>query len=286
MAIRDILVCLDATEAGERRLKLAAVLAHRHNAHLAAAYPLADLGPDPAALYGPGAIGIPVAAAVVGAPPVAQPVAVAEIVEQRFRETLRFQGSGNDGEWHLLERGETAELIALAKSVDLIILGQHPPDATGEAAFRPEPIIAASGRPVLVVPYAGSFRSVGRRVLIAWDASREAARAVHDALPLIAGAEAVTVISVAPRESAMERNHPGLERIVRHLERHGLPASLEEDVPDGIPVGDVLLSRATDLGADLIVAGAYHHSQLREALIGGVSRELLQHMTVPVLMSH
>jgi nucleotide-binding universal stress UspA family protein len=109
---------------------------------------------------------------------------------------------------------------------------------------------------------------------------------VHDALPLIAAAGVVTVVSVADRESDLARGHLSLERIVRHLERHGLTVRREEDVQAGLPVCDLLLSRASDLGADLIVAGAYHHSRFREALLGGVSRELLDHMTVPVLLSH
>jgi nucleotide-binding universal stress UspA family protein len=82
------------------------------------------------------------------------------------------------------------------------------------------------------------------------------------------------------------RDRPWLARIVRHLERHGVKAQAEESPRVGIPVSDALLSRAADLGADMIVAGAYHHSQLRESLLGGVSRDLLDHMTAPVLMSH
>ena len=143
-----------------------------------------------------------------------------------------------------------------------------------------------AARPVLVVPYAGAFDSVGKRVLVAWDGSREAVRAVNDALPLLGEAEAVTVISIGPRETELERRRTSLERIVGHLQRHAILARLEESVQGGIAVSDVLLSRAADLAADLIVAGLYHHSQLREALIGGVSRDLLDHMTVPVLMSH
>jgi nucleotide-binding universal stress UspA family protein len=105
-------------------------------------------------------------------------------------------------------------------------------------------------------------------------------------LPLIAGADAVTVVSAAGRESGLEEGHRSLDRIVRHLERHGLAVRREEDALAGLPVCDLLLSRASDLDADLIVAGAYHHSRFRETLLGGVSRELLDHMTVPVLMSH
>src|SRR4051794_3833694 len=94
------------------------------------------------------------------------------------------------------------------------------------------------------------------------------------------------IAGVSMRETQAERAHPSLDRIVRHLGRHGIPTRLEEIVASDVPVAELLLSRAADLDADLIVAGAYHHSRFREALIGGGSRGLLDHMTVPVLMSH
>ena len=298
MTIKDVLVCLDATEASGWRLKLAAGLARKHGAHLAAAHLLSELGTPHRQVYGPGAIGMGIigpVAARIGAgssdssnpdrtPDVSERVRLAELVERRFRETLEVDGTA--GDWHLFDRGEGSELIALAKATDLVIVGQHLPEAPVAAEFRPEEIVVACGRPVLVVPYAGNFASVGKRPLIAWDGTREATRAVHDALPLIAAAGVVTVVSVADRESDLARGHLSLERIVRHLERHGLTVRREEDVQAGLPVCDLLLSRASDLGADLIVAGAYHHSRFREALLGGVSRELLDHMTVPVLLSH
>jgi nucleotide-binding universal stress UspA family protein len=298
MAIRDILVCLDASEAGECRLRLAAGLAREHGAHLAAAYLLSELGMIRGQVYGPGAIGIGIigpAASRIGEgsgdssnsdrmSDVSPPVLLAELVERRFREILQPDGTADD--WHLFDRGEAAALIALAKTADLVIVGQHLPDAPAAAEFHPAEIVVACGRPLLMLPYAGSFSSVGKRVLVAWDGTREATRAVHDALPLIAAAEAVTVVSVAGRESDLEWNHPSLDRIVRHLERHGLAVRREEDVQAGLPVCDLLLSLASDIEADLIVAGAYHHSRFREAVLGGVSRELLDHMTVPVLMSH
>ena len=137
-----------------------------------------------------------------------------------------------------------------------------------------------------MVPYAGTFDTVGRRVLVAWDGTREAARAANDALPLLENAEAVTVMFVGARETALAEHRPSIERMVHHLQRHGIPARTEETLQGDLRISDVLLSRAADLAVDLLVAGAYHHSQLREALVGGVSRELLDHMTVPVLMSH
>jgi len=139
---------------------------------------------------------------------------------------------------------------------------------------------------MLLVPFAGEFGSVGRRVLIAWDGTREASLALHDALPLIARAEAVWVITVRARDANSDDLGLSLDRVVRHLQRHSITATTEEGIGGDVPTADLLLSRASDMGADLLVAGAYHHSQLREAIIGGVSRELLDHITLPVLMSH
>jgi nucleotide-binding universal stress UspA family protein len=142
-----------------------------------------------------------------------------------------------------------------------------------------------AGRPVLIVPYAGTFEMVGKRILFAWDGTREANRAMHDALAFVTDAEA-TVVFVGSNERDLEQQRPALDRVVHHLHHHGVAAKPEETLRGGLAVSDILLSRVADLSADMIVSGGYHHSPLREALLGGVSRELLQHMTVPVLMSH
>jgi hypothetical protein len=110
---------------------------------------------------------------------------VADRAEDRFKNELRL--AGIDGEWHTVPDDDSAELIELAKSVDLTIIGQRPPSAGSDRAarFRPEDVVIATGRPVLVVPYAGIFETVGKRVLVAWDGTREANRALNDALPLL-----------------------------------------------------------------------------------------------------
>jgi nucleotide-binding universal stress UspA family protein len=292
MALRDILVGLDRSTAGEGRLKLALNLARAHRAHLTACYIMREEHGGSAGMpvnLGPGIIVAPEVLAAAGEllpatiPGISREAERAENVEQLFWSELRLHGI--DGEWHLLSPGETATLIDLSKSFDLIILGQLSPDA-GADGLRPDEIIVATGRPVLVVPYAGSFDTVGRRALVAWDGSREVVRALNDALPLLENAEAVTVMFVGAHQRSLEEQHPSLERIVRHLQRHGIDAKPEETPQGDIAISDVLLSRAADFAADLIVSGAYHHSQLREALMGGVSRDLLEHMTVPILMSH
>jgi nucleotide-binding universal stress UspA family protein len=256
MSLSDILVCLDSSEAGEGRLKLAIHLARQHGAHLTGAYVLTDGADAPSR---------------------------AEHAEQRFREMLRLQRI--TGDWRLIDGPDTEEVVELAKSVDLAILGQYSRAANG-SGFRPDDVATACGRPLLVVPYVGDFAAVGNHVLIAWDGTREATRALNDALPLIEGAKTATVLTVLTAEKQFPRAHAQLQQVISHLEHHGVQARAEETLRGDLTISDLLLSRAADLGADMIVAGAYHHSPLREALVGGVSRELLQHMTVPVLMSH
>lgn len=299
MAFRDILVCLDPTDAGEQRLRIAAALAREQGAHLSAAYLLPEAIPG-APPYGPtvrpptSEAWMPQAGLVAGVP--AQGVSpgigadttrgpeLADMIEQRFREEIRPHAL--EGDWHMFGSGEGDELAELSRTADLVVCGQASADYRVAAGFRPADLIAGAGRPVLVVPYAGAFGALGRRVLVAWDGTREAARAVHDALPLLASAEAATVMTVRNGEADFADDAPSMARLLRHLERHGINAQPERTLRGGVPIADLLLSRAADLDSDLIVAGAYHHSQLREALIGGVSRDLLDRMTVPVLMSH
>jgi nucleotide-binding universal stress UspA family protein len=285
MAICDILVSIDASAAGEGRLRLALALARSRKARLTALFIL----PAPRSAASPIGLGpIPPSAPVWTNAPTAAPhdPERAEQLETLFRGELRSAGIG--GEWYLLDQRDLFELVEYANAADLTILGQQSSDAPAEgvAGFVPDAVVVEVGRPVLIVPAFGKFETVGRRALVAWDGSREAARALGDALPLIEGAEAVTVLYVGAGEKQLEEARPALDLIVQHLQRHALKARAEETPREDIAVSDLLLSRAADLGADLIVAGAYHHSPLREALLGGVSRELLRHMTVPVLMSH
>jgi nucleotide-binding universal stress UspA family protein len=300
MGLHDIFVCIDGTAAGDIRFQLALNIAQTSKAHLTTVY---ALGEPRGSAVPPAGVGLPPtvlgpvspegARAMEGLPisaaaPVAQVIREAEradAFEERFREELNLRGL--NGEWHIVDHTELAELIELAAAADLAILGQYPgDDSDGVTWLRPDHVVIAVGRPILVVPYAGTFARVGTRVLVAWDGTREANRALHDALPLIGNSEAVTVLYVGTQDSDLDRERRRLDRVIRHLQRHGVKAQPEESPRGDIRISDVLLSRAADLGADMIVAGAYHHSQLREALLGGVSRDLLDHMTVPVLVSH
>lgn len=292
MALKDILVSTDATSVGEARLRLAMDLARTSRGHLAAVYPYVEprrlrsaAGVEFGAAAAPGVL-------TGGAAPEAAGIEDtreadrAEAAGRLFASEMRRNGI--TGEWHLLGEDDGEALIELAKAADLVVLGQLPREGRvdGAARFRPDSLLMEAGRPVLVIPYAGSFPAVGQRVLVAWDGTREAIRAMNDAMPLFSEGAEVTVLHVAAQQAALDRVRPALERAAGHLRRHGFAAKGEESLKGSIAVSDVLLSRAADLGADLIVAGGYHHSPLREAVLGGVTRDLLAHMTVPVLMSH
>jgi nucleotide-binding universal stress UspA family protein len=209
--------------------------------------------------------------------------AEASKAEGAFHEELARLGLA--GDWHCHEADMTEGVTVLARLHDLVVMGQPNPDA-GVNGLRPGDVALAAGRPALIIPYAGDFAELGRHILVAWNGTREAARALHDAMFLIDGAESVTVLEIDPPDS--EVGNPDLRAadVVAALKRRGVAAKPETTVSDGTPVADIILSLAADLTADLVVMGAWGHSRLREFVLGGASRGILQEMTVPVLMSH
>jgi hypothetical protein len=172
---------------------------------------------------------------------------------------------------------------------DLLVLTQSDPRAHNGQAFKNpqiEETILASARPVIVLPYANAASTLGTRVLVAWDDSHAAARAVADALPLLRRAQAVQVMLFNRDEPADEGGLScDLTSVGEWLARHGVKARTQIETTT-ISVAEALLSRAADLGSDLIVMGAFGHARWRERLLGGTTRDLLGTMTVPVLMSH
>ena len=164
------------------------------------------------------------------------------------------------------------------------MLGQDDPESDNTGVL--ETVLFDSGRPVLAIPFAGSLPTIGKRVLVGWNASREASRALHDALPLLAKAESATVFLANPKGGlGAHGEEPGAD-IARHLARHGVKVNVAKAVADDVSDSALLLNHASDMGADLLVMGAYGHSRLREFILGGVTRSLLREMTVPVLLSH
>ena len=195
-------------------------------------------------------------------------------------------------EWRMVEPphdhpGPAEAVMEQARSCDLVIASQTDPDWDYSLLLDfPERLAIESGRPTLIVPHAGRFPRFGQRVLVAWNGKREAARAVFDALPLLNEAEAVRVLWVNPGDRPDGAGAtPGTD-LVAALARHGVKCEAAQSVTAGIEVGDDLLNRLADFSADLLVMGCYGHSRFREFVLGGASRQILRHMTVPVLMSH
>jgi nucleotide-binding universal stress UspA family protein len=274
---RDILVMIDNAAAVARRLAPAAALAKRIDGRLTGFF---ATGLPDVTSFGDLESGAQLAEAFLTAQ---RDEAVK--AEAAFRQELgRLQLMGD---WVCRETDATHGLTALGRLYDLVVVGQANPDADAPVPrMLPEHLVMDVGRPVLVVPYAGEFADLNHHVLIAWNGSREAARALFDAMFLIERADAVTVIEVEPPGGIVSLPDLATADVVAALKRRGVAAAAEPTVSDGTPVADVILSRAADLGADLIVMGAYGHSRLRELVLGGVSRSFFREMTVPVLMSH
>lgn len=272
MAIKTILVHLGSAEANENRLKLALNLAKANDALLIGLfvkqYPVV-----------PGFV-----ASEIGPEVIESQRAVlrrrAEEVEKQFK--TQTSDAGVKAEYRT-EEGDPIELaVEQSRTADLVVVGQSTPE--GEDDFNiPDHLALDSGHPVLVVPYAGDFASVGKRVMITWNGTREAARALSDAMPFLTDAEEVVVLAVnAPGESQIS-----CKDVVAQLERKGIKAKAQHITASaGMSVADTILSALSDNSSDLLVMGAYGHSRMREMVLGGVTRSILGHMTVPVLLSH
>ena len=278
MSYSTILLHVDASERCARRAQYAIDLARRFDAHLVA---LAVCPP-------------------LAIPGRAHPEVVVRMLAERWEHdkalhaaaasacVQRAQAEGVASAESRAVIGEPERVLSLhARYADLLIVGQATQDtdvALAEDAV--EHVVLDAGRPVLVIPYTGAYAALGRRVLVAWNASREATRALTDALPLLMQAAAVDILTVdAQPEPHGHGAQPGAD-IALFLARHGVRANVHMTYAADVKVGEWLLSRAADLGSDLIVMGAYGHSRVREMVLGGATRTMLESMTVPVLMAH
>lgn len=208
--------------------------------------------------------------------------AIAE-AEGAFCAEASRRGSARS-EWRLSSEGSLAAAIRSARYADLVVAGQPEPGAPGARGFAADLALSA-GRPILFVPYAGKFPLVGKHVMVAWNAGREAARAVTDALPFLVRASSVDVVAFDPKSSPEHGADPGAD-VATWLARQGVKVTASRQSGTDLDIGSQILSRAADRQIDLIVMGAYGHSRLRESILGGTTRTLLESMTVPVLMSH
>jgi len=277
MAMREILVAIQDADSVPQLVAPAAALAQATGARLtglfASGYPIESA-------YGDVAGWMQLVDAFLEAQR-----AIASAAEAAFRQELGNRQLA--GDWLYREGNATDSTTNLAALYDLVVLGQPDPDAEpgGALGLRVPEVVLGSGRPVLVIPYAGTFPEVGKRVLVAWNASREASRALHDAMFALEQAEAVTIIEVEPLSAAGVAPVRAAD-VAEALVRRGIKATAETETGGDIAVGELLLSRAADLSADLLVMGAWGHSRLREYVLGGVSRGIFQDMTLPVLTAH
>jgi nucleotide-binding universal stress UspA family protein len=269
MSLKHLLVHVDSSELTKGRLELAATLAVRHGARMTGLFAESDT-------IGVGLVGRR---------------SPDEAAAKRARDLFArmADGAGVQADWWALGKVELGELLALTAAccryADLSIFSQHDPGRSRVPANLIEHVLLESGRPLLAVPIVGRPPDVGRRVVVAWTASRESARALNDAIPLLQGADSVIVIALR-RPGDGPSSMPPVD-IVAHLVAHGIQARYERIVldPQGVGASATLLNASFENQADLIVAGIPGQGfPLPHA--GSMARELLESMTTPLLLVH
>lgn len=273
MAYKDIIVHMGGVSIDERA-RVAVKLAEDHGAHLVGLH--VTQPPD-----------VP---AYVEAQLTGEMLKAQERYARQDRDNAQaafdkaIKGASVGTEWRAVQ-GDAIEALKLhGRHADLAVIGQTNPETTAAINLGIAGRVALSlGRPVLAIPYEGKFETVGQNILVAWDGSRAAARALGDAIPLLRMARAVNVLSLSSNEnrSAMV----GVD-IATHLARHDIRVEVRHLQTDDTKVGEKLLSSAADFESDMLVMGAYGHARWRELVFGGVTEYMLEHMTLPVLMSH
>jgi nucleotide-binding universal stress UspA family protein len=276
MSYRTLLVHVDDAPSSQDRLDFAVALARREAAELVGLYvvPGTDLAPSLAAMLGSDAV----------ARRLDRFNERQHAAEQRFREAVGAAGLA--AEWRAPAGPAIDTAVAHARTTDLVILGQRDREEPAFGNSLVSNVLLSAGRPVLVVPSTGVPATLASRVLIAGNGGREAARAVGDALPLLARAERICVVGVDEDREASVAERLSDTRLRQWLGRHDIAIEVEREPVRGVGVGEWLLSRAADLGSDLIVMGGYAHARMRELVLGGVTRTMLAAMTIPVLMAH
>ncbi|CAK0744656.1 Universal stress protein UspA [uncultured Gammaproteobacteria bacterium] len=274
MAVKDILVHLDGSERSRTRLEIAIRLAVRHQARLTGMFARVEHSSP----------------SVVARKASEWLQRMADEAEAQFN-TLTGT-AGIEVRWRALPFGEynyvIREMIISARYCDFVILGQTDPDDPDDNLPEelPEQVVLHSGRPVLMIPYVGAFPTLGQNAIVAWNAEREAVRALNDGLFLLADAAKVTVFTITGSGNSPNMDDVPKLDITDHLTCHGIKASVDHiSLGDGNYM-DLILSRAADISADLLVMGAHGHYEFPYLYRGAGTRYILRHMTLPVLMSH
>jgi nucleotide-binding universal stress UspA family protein len=273
MPIKTILLHMSNDDRHAQRLQVAVSLAQRFGAYVEVLY-IATPVSMPAAATG--------RAASYGY--IAESTAIAHEkageIEHEVRQALKdcsyaFSVVEGDHVELLAERAAYADLAIITQSH-----GAHLEDRV--LLHVPDRLPLEAPCPALVLPYDGAPEGFGRHVVLAWKNTREAGRAVRDAMPFLQAAEKVTVLTIDPPG---HKGDSGRDIMV-FLERHGVRTQHQANIHQGGDIGEVILTCVRDLEADMLVMGAYGHSRLREMVLGGATRTILQHTHVPVLMAH
>lgn len=284
--LKTILMHVDGSEHSRERARIAAVLAERHEAHVVGA-----------AMSGMSRYAMHEMRSATGPEFVSASPAIEEHARRlrqesqaeldAFEQQMRSLGVASF-ERRLIDDELIGGLSLQARYADLTVLTQYDPGqlAGAIAAELPEIVAMSSGRPVLVLPHAWTGQCRFSKAVLAWDASVEATRALHFALPLLKAADRVQVaVFNAASAPDLHGEEPGAD-IALYLARHGVEVNVAQEAAGTVDVGNALISRCADWEADFMVAGCYGHTRFREILLGGVSRTLLASSTIPVLMAH
>ncbi len=278
MSIKDILVHLDDSKGAKGRIEATLALASSLDAHVTGLVAVS-------APVMPGYIrnNLPKEALEAQENFLKETV---EAAEERFQKAADASGLSYEMRGLRLPESQLGDAIALqARHSDIVVMGQEDEnDPLSLSREVIEEVLLAAGRPLMLIPYVGVQRPIGGTVAIAWDGGREATRAVNDALPLLTRADKV-IVMVANKGKRLDDRDPGSD-IALHLARHGVKVDVQQLTAKDITIGDAILDRLSDTGADLLVMGGYGHSRTRELVLGGVTLKILQQMTVPVLMAH
>lgn len=276
-SLAQLLVHLDASPQAVQRLEAACRLGQTHGAAVCALYAVT---PSLVELPFSPEIGPNIAATLRDLDDAQRAGALAAFRQSRLAADVHAS-------WAEVSDAPVAAVFAQqAFYADLLVLGQHGPtesSPTGVPSDFVETVISASGKPALILPCVQTAAEIGQNVLIAWKPTREAARAVSAAIPLLQRAGRVQIIAWAGDEEVVSGARLDLNG---YLWRHGVEAVWHREGQEPEALGELLLSRACDLQADLLVMGCYGHSRTREWILGGTSRTVLRTMTLPVLMAH
>ncbi|HYG85964.1 MAG TPA: universal stress protein [Azospirillum sp.] len=274
MSLKHILVHLDSSPHAEARIEAGIALAKAHGAFLRGLFAQPDRQ----------------ATSVIARRTSDHLAQAATRSEALFR--AKTQEAGVTADWHALAHGEynhvIRETIIWSRFADLTIFGQYDRDNSDGTAPEElaEQVVLNAGRPVLVIPFAGHFPVIGKRAVIAWNAEREAARALADSMPLLQHASEVTVITVLTQATAGHPADTPRIGVLEHLRLHGIKAEASNFAVNDIGAMDALLAQAIDRGADLLVMGAHGHYGFPYLHRGSGTRHVLRTAPMPVLLSH